>query len=532
MGGLAIVYKVKDAVKTFLEKGRSKISRRELELSEEFKSSCELVKKAIEDRRVAIVQGPPGTGKTTVYEEIIRMALSGKMMIGDNEVLCYEVPHNAGVKEMLDRVAFIMGMLGYTERDFYKIVRVYGSQFDFRGCEDLNKKPSKDVKIIITTEFQKVYSDEHRCYHLLLDETSRTRIHEPFIVHARELVKVVEEGEDLEGSISVIGDPMQAIVLPESYALQHHKRKKRLVLERFIVSLLEHEGISPSREILELTDLAYKYLKGKYYELLETTWRLPAPTEIPISKGFYHGRLKAKSDVSERLRSLEMEPVSSDILVHDYVKEAVEIVEEAVSTGRALIVVEPVEGGGTKDYADFRKDALFSPIRAKWAIAFGLALSSTTLRPTRVLAPYVDQAFYTKLECQRLLPRFEEKVDLDFTTVQKFLGLESFNVVAVLGKEYGWKKKKKTIYFREPELLNVQLSRHKGILVVIGNLRRLYKEAKKADMLERVEKYRPLWVTAKHLLNLVEIDPDRDLHLPRTHGFKREGEGGIYIRVQ
>lgn len=535
MGGLLIVYKVKDEVKKFLERGKSKISKRELELSEEFKSSCELVSKAIENRQVAIVQGPPGTGKTTVYEEVIKRLLSGEVEFGEGEVLCYEVPHNAGVREMLDRVAFIMGTLGYTEGDLYRMVRVYGSQFDFQGCEGLNDKPNKDVKIIITTEFQRIYSDDYDSYHLLLDETSRTRIHEPFINHANKFVKVIEEGGDLKGSISVIGDPMQAIVLPESYALRRHIRKKRLVLERFIASLLEHEGILPPKEILELTDLAYKHLKGKYYELLETSWRLPAPTERPISEGFYHGRLKAKTNVSERLKNMEIEPMSPDASEHDFVKEAANVVEEAVTTGRALIVVEPIDEDRKDDYAEYgeKYGSLYSPVRAKWAIAFGLALSNMTLRPTRVLAPYVDQAFYTKLECQRLLPRFEEKLDLDFTTVQKFLGLEAFNVVAVLGKEYGWRSmKKKTIYFREPELFNVQLSRHKGVLVIIGNLRRLYREAKKADIQERVEKYRSLWVSAKLLLNLVGVDPDKDRRLPQIHGFKREGDTGIYIRVQ
>lgn len=484
-------------------------------------------------RGVAIIQGPPGTGKTTIYEEMIRRVLRGELGLGENEVVCYEVPHNAGVKEMLDRVAFMMGELGYSEKEFYRMVRIYGSQFDFHGCEALNDKLDKNVKIIITTEFQRVYSDDRECYHLLLDETSRTKIHEPFRVITHKLVEAVEEGQNLRGSISVIGDPMQAIVLPESYALRPRIRRRRLVLERFIASLLERRGIPLSQEILELTDLAYKHLKGKYYELLETTWRLPAPTERPISEGFYHGRLKAKADVNERLKDIEIEPVGRDILVRDFVKEAANIVEEAVTTGRALIVVEPVKG---EDYAEFKRKYGFSysPIRAKWGIAFGLALSSMTLRPTRVLSPYVDQTFYSKLECQKLLPRFEEKVDLDFVTVQRFLGLEAFNIVAILGKEHEWgeKKTKKTIYFKEPEVFNVQLSRHKGVLVIIGNLKKLYNEAKKADMQEHVKRYKPLWTTARLFLDLAGVDPDKEHRLPQTHGFKKESDAGIYIRVQ
>ncbi len=63
------------------------------------------------------------------------------------------------------------------------------------------------------------------------------------------------------------------------------------------------------------------------------------------------------------------------------------------------------------------------------------------------------------------------------------LGKESDIVIAVLGKEYVGSKDLdfmyKTIYFWEPETLNVQLSRASRMMIVIGDVRRLRSSAAK-----------------------------------------------------
>jgi hypothetical protein len=56
-------------------------------------------------------------------------------------------------------------------------------------------------------------------------------------------------------------------------------------------------------------------------------------------------------------------------------------------------------------------------------------------------------------------------------TVQAMIGGEQDFVVTMLGKEYAasdWAEAFATLYAREPELLNVQLSRHRRLLVAIG----------------------------------------------------------------
>jgi hypothetical protein len=76
----------------------------------------------------------------------------------------------------------------------------------------------------------------------------------------------------------------------------------------------------------------------------------------------------------------------------------------------------------------------------------------------------------------------EHKIRISVATAHSFLGAEDENVVLILGKEYLPKKYPpyeryiyygSTIYFIEPEIFNVQFSRHKVLLIIIGNVERL-----------------------------------------------------------
>jgi hypothetical protein len=55
-------------------------------------------------------------------------------------------------------------------------------------------------------------------------------------------------------------------------------------------------------------------------------------------------------------------------------------------------------------------------------------------------------------------------------TVQSMIGGERDFIVTALGKEYAADQlgERPTLYAREPELLNVQLSRHKALLIAVG----------------------------------------------------------------
>jgi len=69
------------------------------------------------------------------------------------------------------------------------------------------------------------------------------------------------------------------------------------------------------------------------------------------------------------------------------------------------------------------------------------------------------------------------------------LGGEDDIIISLLGKEWSARAnydEGETIYFREPENLNVQLSRHRLMLIVIGNLQKLRNSAAKAAQIEGV----------------------------------------------
>lgn len=122
---------------------------------------------------------------------------------------------------------------------------------------------------------------------------------------------------------------------------------------------------------------------------------------------------------------------------------------------------------------------LYDDIRAKIAASYAIILAAATKKHTTIISPYVDMSIQTKLLISSLINRYnlrELNELIDVTTVQSMLGGEDYNIIAVLGKEHttqSYDEPLYTIYFNEPELLNVQLSRHKGIFIVVGNLGRL-----------------------------------------------------------
>jgi hypothetical protein len=78
------------------------------------------------------------------------------------------------------------------------------------------------------------------------------------------------------------------------------------------------------------------------------------------------------------------------------------------------------------------------------------------------------------------------------------LGGEADFVIAVLGREYY-----PSIYFKEPELLNVQLSRHRLMLTVIGSIEYFYHSAKQFNI-DKQNKELRLATTLEQLIDLVE----------------------------
>jgi hypothetical protein len=165
-------------------------------------------------RDVALVQGPPGTGKTTVFESAINASVDH---MSGGTTMVYMAPTNRLVAEMLEKVAFVYKCLGKSKGDIANDVRVYGSQFNFGPTyAKMNLAPDSQVKLVITTEYQRVFASRERIssYHLLIDEASKSPLHSPFIALADSLLTY--RGDAL-ASINVIGDPQQAITLNEEY---------------------------------------------------------------------------------------------------------------------------------------------------------------------------------------------------------------------------------------------------------------------------------------------------------------------------
>jgi len=152
--------------------------------------------------------------------------------------------------------------------------------------------------------------------------------------------------------------------------------------------------------------------------------------------------------------------------------------------------------------------ALYDPVKAKLGVAVGVALAYMTGRETYVISPYVDQTLQMKMEFQRTFHEHRD-LPLQFLTVQRALGREAFNIVAVLGKEYVGKVEEPTIYFKEPELLNVELTRNQGPLFIIGRLRKLYSQAGEANRQLRTTRYVPIRDMIQELLRLVGVDVKR-----------------------
>lgn len=500
----------------------------DVEYSDSFIKSAYLVKNSLMNYKISLIQGPPGTGKTKVFTEVIKDVLN---VTPENDLIIYIAPTNELVAQMLQRVAVILKTFGYANNvdTITRMVRVYGSQFDFKKCEKMNQEVNKETRIVITTEYQRVSGRWHANFHFLIDEASRSLLHQPFITSSRNFIERLERGETMFGSVNVIGDPMQAIVLGEEYKRSPRLRRERLVIEAFVSNLLKAKGVEVSDDPNEMMLLANKYLRGETFEFLDTTYRIPSPSEEPISQGYYGGLLRARYSAHERLKGVWERNAPTE---NERMKRIAGIVEEAVTTATPLVLVEPIEESKYEDF-ESKKGILFDPVRAEIGINFAVTLAYSTQRKTYVIAPYREQVLHMKLEYERRYGHLMKEVGnlIRFSTVQKMLGSEADNIIAILGKErsgIGGQIHSPTIYFQEPELFNVQVSRHRRILVVIGNLRKLRKEAGEANQILREKKFEGIKVATEKMLELANVS--WYVRLPREK-IKREGEGAIYCRI-
>lgn len=458
-----------------------------------FESGKKLITKSIESNGLSIVQGPPGTGKTTLYEAVIKEMIN---RLGRNEHLVYIAPSNRLVHDMFKKV---LSLYSTDEaKRFLEEVRIYGSQFDYTHFENLRRPVDDKVKIILTTDYQRVFNystlsqiSSHG-FHMLVDEASKSPLHLVFIPIAEEILK---GGREVVASFNIVGDPMQAISLLNMYRVH---RLNYLIMDRILLELIESADQETYNKIsngdIDLMDAVYELgNKLDHYELLDVTKRLPCPTNEIIGNSFYNGKLKCEKDGGAILKEINsiykkelIDRFKQDVQLKNYATD----IEEMITTNRIGLYCYVSD----RSYSDPERD-LYDPLRAKLATYYAFVLAAVTGTHTTVIVPYVDMQLQVEFLLKRIGSMYNMPVDSNefeyghikenrlpivVATAHSMIGSEDDNVVIVLGKEYRGEEEL-TMYFNEPEVLNVQFSRHRGMLIIIGDLGRLRTNAIEAE---------------------------------------------------
>ena len=261
-------------------------------------------------------------------------------------------------------------------------VKVYGSKFDFDGYAQMNGIIDKNTKIVITTNYQRVFNKiESGEYHILIDEASKSPLHIPFQSMANEILKE----KAINGSISIVGDPKQAISLSEYY---RGNRKRFLMMEYFLRGLM---GINATDMISDGDILirAKKELGEKRFVFLDTTFRLPGPTHNAISNGYYDRQLKAKKDVKalniiDKIDKTVLTKLKDENSLLQKVGNTIQNAIES-SMGMCLFLDE-----NKNSYKEI-EGLLYDQKRGEYGVAAAVINAAITGEPTAVISTYVDQ---------------------------------------------------------------------------------------------------------------------------------------------
>ena len=511
------------------------------------------------------IRGPPGTGKTKIMEgltynkDVISELLDGAVKF------LYIAPTNelttSGFVRALTPILKRLQEEGLSVEEALSKIRICGSSVPrpYLSNKEIDELKSRanvdkdllnkiacgkidDATFIFTTDYQRVSarasaSSYHR-FVMFVDEASKAPFYLPFTpISDSELKRLASELKDSKAikvsggiihGLIVVGDERQAIARGPEY---QGFGKKLLVLPK-IEEVLEALGYADT-QFLTLT----------------TTFRLPSPTEEPIGRGFYSdvGGLKAYYD--SRIRMAQAFKNIGDL------KERLDRCRNAYDNDLWRFTIDKLLEPALTDLNNPKpiiimnvantipSGSQFEPCRVKLAVYFALALNciSDQRLGISVIAPYVDlvdsaRYYYNKLYNKLIRGKITEGREghVRFLTVQSMLGGEDDIIISMLGKEWS-KPSEPTIYFREPENLNVQFSRHKVMLIVIGNLLRLRNSAAKAAQNEALSNrydvgdFKRIRETADTLLELAGI------HAPPTKlakGFSSSiGDYAIFYKI-
>jgi len=489
---------------------------------------------------IVAVQGPPGTGKTSIYIEEFNRVLANPSEF-QNNIFVYVAPTNQLVLQTFARFTYVL--MSHL-KDFRSVfnyitskVYVYGSKIstysssDLEYLKNIDRSLASEIKLkidklhrikgviqktpdmesiegpifIFTTEWQQINIEiPSVIVKLLVDEASRSPIHRPFISLAKTImVKTIKKEPFYISMFSVIGDPEQAIALEPEY----REESRRFLIINAVKRLLEK---------YQLKDIAF--------EFLEVTKRLPEPTEKPISIAFYDGKLRSSKSSRDALKIFEIEAIRKacreirQTSSSSYVNTLCSLAESIVSSDIPLGIVST---------DTFPPGETFDPKRVKisaiLATIYGLILAhqSSTFN-IAVIGPYIDTIINAEAYYREISRKIPIKMGIKplFSTVHSMLGDEADVVIASLGKEWVGREDDPytTVYFDEPELLNVQFSRHRRTMIVVGDVKKLGSSASKLNkslgfrikhgggesrLLSKLERSKKIKVLCEELENLV-----------------------------
>jgi len=525
------------------------VDRYKPDLKDSLRKAVEISKKAIlheEDLPIAGIRGPPGTGKTKVmegllhYEEVMDELLNGEYKF------IYVAPTNELTTNGLARALRpIIKILGESESNVNKIlskIRIYGSARPSpyfgndlnelkkvaRVSEDVLEKMVSggidDATFIFTTSYQSISSKMRGSdykFVLFVDEASKMPFHLPFNPTSDAQLRALARGNPgvLQGLV-IVGDERQAVAVGPEY-------------QGYGKSLL---ALPKIEEILDRLNL-----KQKLFMTLDTTFRLPEPTQQPIGDGFYYDtgiQLRAIEDAQTRLgnRLRDIDWMEGLNRCRNLVSNKGNLWSKVIdSVESALSSLIPVIMVNTENFIKPGENS--EPMRVKLAAYYALSLKCSLGNNVgiSVIAPYIDLVEDTKYYLRKI---GGANVNIRFLTVQSMLGGEDDIIISLLGKE--WTKDNadydegETIYFIEPENLNVQLSRHRLMLIVIGNLQKLRNSAAKAaqggGLHNQPTEASRIRRTMDSLLELAGISANENKQVRNLEPYK-EGEHAIFMKV-
>ncbi|MEM1637798.1 DEAD/DEAH box helicase [Pyrobaculum sp.] len=386
------------------------------------------------------VSGVPGAGKTTFYAYVLAKQLKDRICQRrqEGDLYVYIAPTNDLVIDFLEK--FVQILKGAFDVEcppeiLAKRIRAYGSKIESRKYSEVLKTINDEVILVAATEWQRVAArlgrSQRRQYYLI-DEASRMTFTKLFISIADEIAS--RRGwKNIQGFV-VIGDENQAIGI-------NRVERRHLLLEK--IRRLSESGS-----------------EGVHHLQLDHSFRLPKGAEMPIKEGYYEGRLRALGQPI--LLNCESECIKG---LGEKCRGLAPTLEELSIIARKSPLVHIELSNEFRPTID---GITFDEKRARIAWCLAQLLSCCSRKRIVILTPYVGMSFAIRLVGN--LPG-----NVRAATVSAYLGREDDIVIAVFGKERA--AECKTFYLKDPYLLNVQLSRHRGALYTMGSAEKLINSA-------------------------------------------------------